>query len=121
VPDAKVKGKIGKGEGEKMEVKVTVDITPDKGDVGDLAKAAAEADTPHKSKGAPTTRLILKAPSLTKENAKGVADALKGVKGVNAKQSRADVDEQMIYVRLNDKGGAKLSDIQKALADYTKK
>jgi hypothetical protein len=121
VPDAKVKGKIGKGTGDLALVTVTVDIEPAKGDVGDLAKAAAGADTPHKAKGAPTTRLIVDAPGLTDANAKGVADALKNVKGVDAAKSKANVKDQKIYVRLDDKGGAHLAEIQKALADYTKK
>jgi hypothetical protein len=113
-------------------VKVTEAPTPDnpicvvevdlgKKDVGDLAKAVAGCKTPHKKKEAPSATLILDAPGLNAERAKGLADALKGVKGVVAAQSSADVGGKRLEIRLDDAGGAKLADIQKALADYLKK
>ena len=92
-----------------------------KADVGDLAKAAASADTPHRdSRGAPSATLVLPAPHITTANAKKVADALKGLKGVDAAASRADVAKKEIHVKLDDRGGAKLADIEKALADLRK-
>jgi len=92
-----------------------------KADVGDLAKAAAAADTPHRdSRGAPSATLVLPAPHLTANNAKKVADAIKGLKGVDAAASRADVAKKEIHVKLDDQGGAKLADIEKALSDFRK-
>ena len=45
---------------------------------------------------------------------------LKGLKGVDAAASRADVAKKEIHVKLDDQGGAKLADIEKALADFRK-
>jgi copper chaperone CopZ len=102
VPSAKVQGKINKG------------------DVGDLAKAAAAAKTPHRAKGAPSVTLVLPASDLKKGDAKKVSAALKKVKGVNAKATHTSIADKEIHVKLDDKGGAKLADIKKALGDYTK-
>jgi len=121
VNELRVKAPIRKGKGDQGEVKVDVKIEPAKGDLGDIARAVAAADTPHRAKSAPTTTLLLKAPNLNEDNAKGVAEILKDVKGVEGQGSSADVKGQMIHVRLSDKGGAKLAEIQKALAEYTKK
>src|SRR5438046_222406 len=69
VPGATVKGKIARPkEGETSTVSVTID--PSKGDVGDVAKAAANAETPHRTKGAPSVTLVLAASSLSDDNAK---------------------------------------------------
>jgi hypothetical protein len=97
-----------------------VDIDPSKGDVGDLAKAASAAKTPHRAKGAPEATLVLDAKDLKRGDAKKVQDALKDVKGVNSSASRVDVKAKEIYVKLANKGGAKLADIKKALANFTK-
>ncbi len=122
VPGAKVQGKISKGTGKEEIAPVTVNLDTDKADVGDLAKAANAAETPHRGEvGAPSTYLILEAPAVTKEDAKRISAALKDVKGVEAKGTHTDVKKKEIHVKLSDKGGAKLADIQKALADYTKK
>jgi len=99
-------------------VSVPVMFDSAKSDVGDLAKAAAAVDTPHRdSRGAPSATLVLPAPKITDANAKKVADALKGLKGVDAAASRADLAKKEIHVKLDDRGGAKLADIEKALAD----
>jgi len=122
VPSVKVKGKITKGSGEAAIAPATVIIDLKEADIGDLAKAAADAETPHRgSKGAPSVTLVVKAPGLTEDNAEKVSDALKDVKGVDAKESKANVKKKEIHVKLDDKGGAKCADIKKALADYTKK
>jgi copper chaperone CopZ len=122
VPSAKVKGKgIGKGSGKDDGVKVTVTIDLAKSDVGDLAKAVAGADTYHRTLGAPTASLIVKTTSLTEDSAKNLKQALVNVNGVIAAASTANPKLNEIAVRLDDRGGAKLAEIQKALADYTKK
>ena len=105
---------------EKPQI-VTVELDTSKGDVGDIAKAVCDCDTPHKEKVAPTATLIIPAPGLNEGNAEKVADALQDVKGVDAKESKANVKRKEIRVKLDAKGGAKLADIKKALADYTKK
>ena len=52
-------------------VSVPVMFDSAKADVGDLAKAAAAADTPHRdSRGAPSATLVLPAPHITAANAK---------------------------------------------------
>jgi hypothetical protein len=121
VPSVKVSGKIGRGEGADALVSVPVVYDSAKADVGDLAKATAAADTPHRdSRGAPSATLVLPAPKMTAANAKKVVDALKGLKGVDAAASRADLAKKEIHVKLDDQGGAKLADIEKALADFRK-
>jgi hypothetical protein len=98
-----------------------VEFDPAKADVGDLAKAAAAAETPHRdSKGAPSATLVLPAPNITAQNAKKVEEALKDVKGVDAATSRADESKKEIHVKLKDQGGARLADIEKALAQFRK-
>ncbi len=62
----------------------------------------------------------VKAPSLSSDNVKKVRDALKDVKGVDVKNTHCNVEKEEISVKLDDKGGAKLADINKALADYIK-
>jgi hypothetical protein len=116
-----VSGKIGRGEGTEGTVVVPIVYDSAKADVGDLAKAVAGAETPHRdSRGAPSATLVLPAPHVTNALAKKVADALKGLKGVDATASRADVAKKEIHVKLDDRGGAKLADIEKALADFRK-
>ena len=43
---------------------VTVDLDTSKGDLGDIAKAVCDCDTPHKEKVAPSATLIVPAPGL---------------------------------------------------------
>ena len=120
VPSVKVSGKVGRGEGPEGTVLVTLELDPKKADVGDLAKAAA-AETPHRdSRGAPTATLVLPAAKITARNAKKIEEALKNVKGVDASASRADENKKEIHVKLKDQGGARLADIEKALAEFRK-
>jgi hypothetical protein len=57
--------------------------------------------------------VVVEVKGLTKDDSKKVQDALKDVKGVVAKDSRAEKDQAI--VELDDKGGAKMSEIKKAL------
>jgi copper chaperone CopZ len=93
-----------------------VEFDPAKCDVGDLAKAAADAETPHRAQGAPSATLVLTA--ATGADEKKVQQALQKVKGVDAKKSSVKRGE--IHVKLDDKGGAKLADIKEALKDQVK-
>lgn len=102
MPSAKVTSKP-----TKANPTAEVSIDTEKADVGDLAKAAAGAPTPHRSDGAPSATLVLKG------KAEDVSESLAKVKGVDAKASKAEKGE--IHVKLDDKGGAKLSDIKTAL------
>lgn len=117
----KVSGKIGRGEEPDGLVSVPLEFDSAKADLGDLAKAAAAAETPHRdSRGAPSATLVLPAPKISDASAKKVGDALKDVKGVDAAASRADVGKKTIHIKLDDQGGAKLADIERALADFRK-
>jgi copper chaperone CopZ len=120
VPSVKVIDKPTKKSFSTTALTV-VDIDLGKADVGELAKAVADAETPHRLKEAPSSSLIVEAPSLTKANAKAAVDALKAVRGVDSKESTADVKTKEIHIKLDRRGGARLADIKKALADYLKR
>jgi copper chaperone CopZ len=94
-----------------------VEYDPAKTDLGELAKAAAAAQTPHAAKGTPSATLVLTAAKVTDEQAGKVADALGKIKGVDAAKSKADPKTSEVRVKLDDKGGAKLADIKAALKD----
>jgi copper chaperone CopZ len=98
-----------------------IDLDLGKADVGELAKAIADAETPHRLKEAPSSFLILEAPKLSKANAKAAVDALKAVRGVDVRESAAEVKTKQIHVKLDRRGGARLADIQRALADYLRR
>lgn len=115
-----MKGKVDLKAAKEDPQTVTVDLDTSKGDVGDVAKAVAGAKTPHAAKVPPFAVLVVDAPGLNDKNADKVDDALKGVKGVDAKASKGDVKGKMINVSLDANGGAKLADIKKALAGYAK-
>jgi hypothetical protein len=100
---------------------VSIELDTGKGDLGDIAKAVSACETPHKAKVAPAAALIVSAPSLTDGNKSKIKDALKDVAGVDGAETKCDVKKKEIYVHLGAKGGAKLADITKALADFTKK
>jgi hypothetical protein len=57
---------------------------------------------------------VIEVKGLTKDDSKKVQQALEGVKGVHAKESRAEKGQAV--VPLSEKGGAKLSEIKKALS-----
>jgi copper chaperone CopZ len=116
VPTAKLKTKPSKATPEAV-----LDLDTAKSDVGVLGKAVAGADTPHKGEEAPAAYLLIDAPGITDANNKKLEMTLKGVKGVNAALSSGSVKKKVIEVRLDDSGAAKMADIKKALADYTKK
>ncbi len=112
VPGVKITGKL-KATQEKPQI-VTVDIDPKKGDVGEIAKAVAQTETPHKAQHPPSAALIVPEKGLTKADTEKVRKALAGVKGVEAKEARAE--EGQAIVPLSSAGGAHLAEIQKALS-----
>ena len=100
---------------------ITIKLDTEKGDLGDIAKAVSNADTPHKDTVAPSATLIVSASALTEDNKGKLKDALKDVKGVEAAKTKCNPKKKEIYVLLSGKGGAKLAEIKKALADFTTK
>jgi len=118
---SKVAGVKLKDELSKKTPVVTMDVDLKKTDLGAIGKAVAGADTPHKEVEAPAAYLIIDAPGVTAANAKTLDKALKDVKGVNALLSSADVKKKQLLIKIDDSGSAKMADLQKALAAYTKK
>ncbi len=116
-----VESKVALKPAKEAAQTVGVDLDTSKGDVGDIAKAISECDTPHKAKVAPSAALIVSAPGLTADNKSQIKEALKDVKGVDGAETKCDVKKQEIYVHLSAKGGAKLADITRALEQFTKK
>jgi len=86
--------------------------------VGDVAKAVAQTKTPHTNLVKPAAALVIPVKGLTKDDSAKVQKALEGVKGVAAKDARAE-DGQAV-VALDDKGGAHLAEITKALNKLAK-
>lgn len=116
-----VESKVALKATKEESQSVSVNLDTAKADVGDIAKAICACDTPHKAKVAPGVALIVSAPALTADNKAKIKDALKNVKGVDGAETKCDVKKQEIYVHLSAQGGAKVADINKALADFTKK
>ncbi|MBY0525442.1 MAG: hypothetical protein K2R98_18695 [Gemmataceae bacterium] len=116
----KVAGVKVKTDPSKQTPVVTIDADLKKTDIGAIGKAVAGAETPHKEVEAPGAYLVVDAPKLTAANAKDLEKSLKGVKGVNATLSSADVKAKQLLIKINDSGEAKLAEVTKALAAYTK-
>jgi hypothetical protein len=116
-----IDGKIELKATKKDPQVISIKLDTEKGDVGDIAKAVTNCETPHKDTVAPSATLIVAAAGLTEDNKSKLKDALKEVKGVEAAKVKCDPKKKEIYVLLSGKGGAKLADIKKALADFTKK
>src|SRR6516164_2860934 len=87
VPGVKVQEAIKAVKLESQQV--TVDLDTTKSDVGDVAKAVAASNTPHKEKVEPQAALIVPLKKVTKDDSDKVKKALAGVKGVVAKESTA--------------------------------
>lgn len=97
---------------------VTINLDTSKSDVGDVAKAIAHTKTPHAQKVAPSAALIVSLQGVSKGDTKKVRSALKGVKGVNAKGSRAGKGQ--VIVALDPSGVAHLAAIKAALKKLNK-
>ena len=89
-------------------------------DVGDLARTVAEATTPNRVKGAPSASLVLRykastggagAEEVLVRNLKATCAKLKGVE---AEKCRIDTGRSEVHIKLDDKGGARLSEIKQA-------
>lgn len=98
----------------------TVTIDLNKADLGQLAKKVAAAKTPQRKTKPPGTTLVLPLPNLTEENAKQIPAALAKLAGVDARASTVDLTAKAVNVKLLDKGGARFSEIKKALEAVAK-
>jgi hypothetical protein len=116
VPGVKVQSDL---KAAKLEAQtVTVDLDTSKSDVGDVAKSVAAATTPHKEKVEPQAALVVTVKGVTKADTDKVRKALQDVKGVVAKESTVQKGE--VHVALDNDGGAKLEEINKALKKASK-
>ncbi|SRR5260370_4593856 len=118
---------LSKAESVKVATSPTKDqpvavvaFDPAKVDVGELARLVAGAETPNRSKGAPSATLVLKYQRLDGSAAadevylpKKVEEAFARLKGVDAKKCRLDTKTKELHIRLDDQGGARLADIKK--------
>ena len=109
MPGVKGQDKLKPAKGK--QARITIEIDEKKGDVGEIAKAVAGADTVHKAEVAPRATLVL--PTAKGLKSEALQEALGKVKGVDAKGSTVEKDG--IYIKLSDKGGAKLADITEAV------
>jgi hypothetical protein len=114
VPGVKVEGAIKPVKLEAQSVTINLDTT--KSDVGDVAKAIAASDTPHKGKVEPQAALVLPLKKATKNDTDAVKQALADVKGVVPQVSSAGDGE--VIVQLANEGGARLAEITKALKKF---
>jgi hypothetical protein len=121
---------IAKALADVASVKVTTTATKEKPtmvltfdakktDLGDMAQAIAAAKTPNREKGAPTAILVLGYERLDGSAAadeqylpKKVEAAVAKLKGVDAKECKADTKNKQLLITLDAKGGAKLADIK---------
>jgi hypothetical protein len=88
-------------------------------DVGDLARAVAGTRTPNRDKGAPSAVLVLRYERLDGNALSDeaflpgrVEPAFAKLKGVVAKKCKLDTKARELHIKLDDKGGAKLSEIK---------
>jgi copper chaperone CopZ len=91
---------------------------PGKTDLGAVAKAAAEANTPHKGEIPPRLYLVLFG-EVDEATVVGLRQALADVPGVDTGVGGVGgfPQERTFWVRLDPKGQASVSDIRKAIAD----
>jgi hypothetical protein len=112
VPNAKVANAPTPGEPEV----VVVPLEGATYDVGDLAIVVAQSPTPNRKKGPPSATLVLRSRVSTEsflQVTRNMRELLANVKGVDASQSDA-TKSKTLHIKLDDKGGAKLSEIKAA-------
>ena len=101
--------------GGKGPVTVTGIIAVD-ADLGATGKAINGANTPHKSQAPPGLALVVFA-ELDEKSAEAATKALGKVKGVDAKQSKADAKKGQISVSIAGKEKVTVAGILAALKD----
>jgi hypothetical protein len=106
-----VKGTVHESKGKPTEFTTSVDPTTD---LSALASAIAGVSTPQKSVAAPTLCVVVFA-SLTKDSAQHVLEQLATVQGIDAKDSKADVEAGELWVRISGDAKVTPSDIANAI------
>jgi hypothetical protein len=92
-------------ESKEKPAEVTASIEPTS-DLSTYAKAITAVNTPDKMTAPPTLSVVVFA-TLTKDSAKQIMDKLASVPGVDAKNSKADVEKGELWVRIS--GDAKVT------------
>jgi hypothetical protein len=98
-----IKGTVHENKGKPAEFSTSVDATTD---LSALASAVSAVSTPQKSTAPPTLCVVVFA-SLTKDSAQHVLDQLATVPGIDAKNSKVDVEAGELWVRIS--GDAKVT------------
>jgi hypothetical protein len=106
-----VKGTVHESKGKPAEFTTSVDATTD---LSALASAVSAVSTPQKSTAPPTLCVVVFA-SLTKDSAQHVLDQLATVPGIDAKNSKADVEAGELRVRISGDAKVTLTDISTAV------
>jgi hypothetical protein len=106
-----VKGTVRESKGKPTEFTSSVDPTTD---LSALASAITAVSTPQKSVAPPTLCVVVFA-SLTKDSAQHVLDQLATVPGVDAKNSKADVEAGELWVRISGDAKVTPTDIANAV------
>jgi hypothetical protein len=106
-----LKGTVREAKGKPAEVMTSVEPTSD---LSAFAKAVAAVDTPDRATAPPTLSLVLFAP-LTTDSAKLAMDKLAAVAGVDAKNSKADLEKGEIWVRISGEAKVTPADISAAI------
>ncbi len=107
-----LKGKLTPNQG-KGPVEVVGEVAENV-DLGKIAKAVNQANTPHRTQAAPGLAVVLFA-ELNEESAKGAVTALGKVKGVDGKSCRADTKKGELSVKLAGASKVTIGDLQAAL------
>ena len=105
------KGTVHESKGKPAEFTTTVDAATD---LSTLASAVTAVSTPQKSTSPPTLCVVLFA-SLTKDSAQHVLDQLATVPGIDAKNSKADVEAGELWVRITGDAKVTPNDIASAV------
>jgi hypothetical protein len=106
-----LKGMVRESKGKPAEMTTSVDHTAD---LSTYAKALAAVMTPQKSTAPPTLSVVVFA-SLTKDSAQHVLEQLASVQGVDAKNSKADIETGELWVRISGDAKVTPTDISTAV------
>jgi hypothetical protein len=106
-----VKGAVHENKGKPAEVTTAAEPTSD---LSAFAKAVTAVSTPQKATSPPTLCLVVFAP-LTKDTAEQVISKLASVPGVDAKNSKADVEKGELWVRISGDAKVTPADISTAI------
>jgi hypothetical protein len=100
-------------ESKEKPAEVTASVEPTS-DLSTYANAIAAVNTPQKSTAPPTLSVVVFAP-FTTQTAQQVMDKLASLPGIDAKNSKADVEKGELWVRINGTTKVTLTDISAAV------